>query len=134
LVSAELFGTEPTANPAPRSLTAIRTDVGEALRVEATTRRGGDNAPQVLQLVDLYLEMASHPKRDTSPLLNDLGQQVRLRLQTVRDRIQRRLAQKGPAAKKNVKPATAETKEEDRVLAQQVAPAGAGARRNAVGQ
>src|SRR6478735_2623481 len=106
-LSSGLFAAE-SAKPAkpstPRSLTAIRTDVADALRAEATTRRSGDNTPQVMRLVDLYLEMAGHPKRDTSPLINDLGQQVRIRLQSVRDRVERRLADKNPKAKKTAKP------------------------------
>jgi hypothetical protein len=123
---------EPAAPPAQRSLTAIRTDVSDALRAEATTRKNGDNTPQVMRLVDLYLEMAAHPRRDTSPLLNDLGQQVRLRLQTIRERVERRIADKHPAAKKNSKPASAETKAENRVLAQQAPPAGAGGQQQGV--
>jgi hypothetical protein len=119
----------------PRSLTAIRTDVSDALRAEATTRRSGDNTPQVMRLVDLYLEMAAHPRRDTSPLLADLGEQVRLRLKTVRERVERREPEKNSLAKKSPKPAAVADKAEGRVLAQQVPPAGAaGNQRNAVGQ
>src|SRR3954452_19463426 len=129
-----LIGAEPPAVPAQRSLTAIRTDVSDALRAEAMTRKNGDNTPQGMRLVDLYLEMAAHPRRDTSPLLADLGQQVRLRLQTVRERVERRIAEKNPGAKKSPKPAKIADKGESRVLAQQVAPPGAaGAQRNAVG-
>src|SRR5215470_1716563 len=92
-----LVASEPAAAPTVRSLTAIRTDVSSSLRAEATTRRTGDNTPQVMRLVDLYLEMAGDPRRDTSPLLNDLGEQVRIRLQTVRDRVERRISEKNPA-------------------------------------
>src|SRR5262249_5159429 len=60
----------------PRSLTAIQTDVRSALTAEAKSRRAGNNAPDVLRLVDLYLEMATHPKRDKSAMLDELGQQV----------------------------------------------------------
>jgi hypothetical protein len=135
MFTSGLVAAEPPAKPAPRSLTAIRTDVSGALRAEATTRKNGDNTPQVLRLVDLYLEMAADPRRDTSPLLADLGQQVRLRLQTIRERVARRIPDKSSLAKKNPKPATVADKEEGRVLAQQVPPAGAaGAQRNAVGQ
>ena len=89
----------------------------------------------MLRLVDLYLEMAAHPQRDHSPLLNDLGQQVRLRLQTVRNRVERRIPEKKSLAKKSPKPTTVASSTENRVLAQQVPPAGAaGAQRNAVGQ
>src|SRR5882672_2936464 len=96
-----LLAAEPAAAPTQRSLTAIRTDVSDALRAEATTRKSGDNTPQVMRLVDLYLEMAAHPRRDTSPLLNDLGQQVRLRLQTVRERVERRSSDTNSLAKKS---------------------------------
>lgn len=132
--TTSVVATEPAAAPTPRSLTAIRTDVSDALRAEATSRRGGDNTPQVMRLVDLYLEMAGHPRRDNSPLLADLGLQVRLRLQTVRERVERRISEKNSLAKKSPKPATVADKAERRVLAQQVAPPGAaGAQRNAVG-
>jgi hypothetical protein len=134
LFTSGLVAAESAAPSPPRSLTAIRTDVSDALRAEATTRRKGDNTPQVLRLVDLYLEMAAHPKRDHSPLLNDLGEQVRLRLATVRDRVERRVGEKNPVAKKSAKPSTVAAKAEGRVLAQ-VPPAGAaGAQRNVVGQ
>src|SRR5262249_5678458 len=106
LFISELIAAEPTEKRAPRSLTAIRTDVSDALRAEATTRKKGDNTPQVMRLVDLYLEMAADPRRDTSPLIADLGQQVRLRLQTVREKVERRIPDKGSLAKKNSKPAT----------------------------
>jgi hypothetical protein len=133
LFTSGVDATEPAAAPTPRSLAAIRTDVSDALRAEATTRRTGDNTPQVMRLVDLYLEMAGHPRRDTSPLLADLGQQVRLRLQTVRDQVKRRIPGNNSLAKKSPKPATVD-KAESRVLAQQVAPPGAaGAQRNAIG-
>jgi hypothetical protein len=135
LSTAWLVAAEPVKAPVPRSLTAIRTEVSDALRAEATTRRNGDNTPQVLRLVDLYLEMAAHPQRDHSPLLNDLGQQVRLRLATVRERVERRIPEKKSLAKKSPTPATVASPTENRVLAQQVPPAGAaGAQRNAVGQ
>ena len=133
LFMSALFAAESDAPPPPRLLTAIRTDVSEALRAEATTRRTGANTPQVLRLVDLYLEMAAHPKRDHSPLLNDLGEQVRLRLASVRERVERRVAEKNPVAKKSVKPSTV-AKAKGRVLAQ-VGPGGAaGVQQNAVGQ
>src|SRR3954469_9574028 len=106
LLTTGVVATEPVPAPAPRSLTAIRTDVSEALRAEATTRRAGDNTPQVMRLVDLYLEMAGHPRRDTSPLLVDLGQQVRLRLQTIRERVERRIPVPNSVAKKSPKPTT----------------------------
>src|SRR5215207_4541195 len=135
LFTTGVRATEPAKAPTPRSLTAIRTDVSDALRAEATTRRTGDNTPQVLRLVDLYLEMASHPRRDTSPLLADLGQQVRLRLATVRDRVERRIPATELAEKKSVRPESVATKVESRVLAQQVPPAGAaGGQRGAAGQ
>jgi hypothetical protein len=135
MLTSWLLAAEPPAKPDSRSLTAIRTDVSDALRLEATTRKNGDNTPQVMRLVDLYLEMAADPRRDTSPLLTDLGQQVRLRLQTVRERVERRIPDKKSLAKKSPKPLTVADKGDDHVLAQQVAPAGAaGGQQNAVGQ
>jgi hypothetical protein len=135
VMTSGLVAAEQTVKPTSRSLTAIRTDVSDALRAEATTRRAGDNTPQVLRLVDLYLEMASHPRRDSSPLLADLGQQVRLRLATVRERVERRIPEKESAAKKNVNPAPVVDTAENRVLAQQIPAAGAaGAGQGAVGQ
>jgi hypothetical protein len=134
LFTLQLIASEPAGVP-PRSLTAIRTDVSEALRAEATTRRTGNNTPQVLRLVELYLEMAEHPRRDNSPLLADLGQQVRLRLATVRDRVERRIPKKNPVAKNSRTPATVTAAAESRVLAQQAPPGGAaGGQQGAVGQ
>lgn len=134
LFATGLLASEPPKAPTQRSLTAIRTDVSDALRAEATTRKNGDNTPQVMRLVDLYLEMAAHPKRDASPLLADLGQQVRLRLQTVRERVGKRIADKKPNAKKKAKPPTTVTKTDREVLAQQAPQAGAGAQQGAAGQ
>jgi hypothetical protein len=124
-MAPNLFAADPPPAAAPRSLTALRTNVSDALRAEATTRKSGDNTPQLMRLVDLYLEMAGHPQRDTSPLLNDLGQQVRIRLQTVRDRIERRIGDKNPKAKKPAKPAAVTAEQDDHVLAQQAPQAGA---------
>jgi hypothetical protein len=103
----------------PRSLTVIQTDVRAALRAEAETRRAGHNAPQVLRLVTLYREMASHPQRDKSPMLKELGQQVRSRLATVRERIKRQIADgKKPVTPKSI--SSASNRLAERVLAQQV--------------
>lgn len=123
-IAPYLFAADPPPASSPRSLTTIRTDVSDALRAEATTRKSGDNTPQVMRLVDLYLEMAGDPRRDASPLLNDLGEQVRIRLQTVRDRIDRRAGDKGSSAKRTAKPAKVTSKQEHRVLAQQAPQAG----------
>jgi hypothetical protein len=134
LFATGVFAAETAAAPPQRSLTAIRIDVSDALRAEATTRKNGDNTPQIMRLVDLYLEMAAHPRRDTSPLIADLGQQVRLRLQTIRERVERRIAEKNPGAKKNSKPASVAAKAESRVLAQQAPPAGAGGQQGVAAQ
>src|SRR3954464_430600 len=77
------------ATNAPRFLTAIQGDVHAALRDEASTRRAGDNTPQVLRLVDLYREIAAHPQHEKSFVLRELGQQVRARLTTLKDHINR---------------------------------------------
>jgi hypothetical protein len=132
LFTTGLIATEPVAKPKTRSLTEIRKDVSDALRAEATARKTKRNTSQVLRLVDLYLEMASHPNRDTSPLLTELGVQVRLRLLTVREQIKQRISEKAAQAKKNSKPATVAAKDDSQVLDQQ-APA-AGAQQGAVGQ
>jgi hypothetical protein len=57
---------------------------------------------------------------------------VRLRLATVRDRVERRIPQKKSVPKKAEKPKTVATKSEEQVLAQQAPPAGV--RQGAVGQ
>jgi hypothetical protein len=87
-----------------------------------------------MRLVDLYLEMAAHPRRDVSPLLADLGEQVRLRLKTVRERVERRLPDKKSLAKKNAKPASVAANAENQVLAQQIPPARAGGQQRAGAQ
>jgi hypothetical protein len=122
------------AKKEPRSLTAIQTDIRAALTAEAKSRRKGDNAPDVLRLVDLYLEMATHPQRDKSAMLNELGQQVRARLETIRDRLNRQIADAKRADKSRNAPATAAPPKEDRVLAQQVPAPNAGNARQGVGQ
>jgi hypothetical protein len=127
-----------SAKKEPRSLTAIQTDIRAALTAEAKSRRKGDNAPDVLRLVDLYLEMATHPERDKSAMLNELGQQVRARLVTIRDRSNRQIADAKRAEKIRKAPATVATPvatpKDDRVLAQQLPAQNAGNARQGVGQ
>jgi hypothetical protein len=114
------------SHPNHRSISAIRIDVSRALRAEALTRRTGNNAPEVVRLIDLYREMADHPQRDRSPTLQELGVQVRLRLETVRKRIERRNSTtKRIAADRNLPAAAA--KPATQVLAQQLPPPAAGA-------
>lgn len=110
---------------APRSLTAIRADVSAALRAEASTRRSGNNRPEVLRLVDLYREMAGHPQHSTSAVLQEMGLQVRARLRTVHDRIDRKLSDANRTSK-NQKVPRGPALPETRVLAQQLPPPGAG--------
>jgi hypothetical protein len=115
----------------PRSLSAIQTDVSASLRAEALTRRAGDNTPQVVRLIDLYREMAGHPQRDKSATLKELGQQLRSRLITVHDHIQRQLTDaKNSAKHRKVAAATALPKQH--VVAQQLPP-GAGPANQAAG-
>src|SRR5688572_30323767 len=56
-----------------RSLSAIQDDLHDALRAEALTRRQGQNASEVIRLVELYREMAAHPKRHDSRFLARMG-------------------------------------------------------------
>lgn len=123
-----------TKQPA-RSLTAIQTDVRAALTAEAKSRRDGNSVPQILRLVDLYLEMATHPKRDKSAMLDELGQQVRSRLVTIRDRINRQITDAKRADKSRKASGSVAATQENRVLAQQVpAPPNAGNARQGIGQ
>jgi hypothetical protein len=107
-------------HPPARSLSAIQVDVHAALRSEAATRRLGDNASQVVRLIDLYREMAAHPKRHSSLFLRRLGLQLRARLENVRDHMERQdsLPERGANATKVRLPALAAPKA--RVLAQQM--------------
>lgn len=73
----------------PRSISAIQSDIHVALREEASTRRSGDNTPQVLRLIELYREMAAHPQHEASFALRELGQQVRARLITIKGHVNR---------------------------------------------
>jgi hypothetical protein len=114
----------PQVTKEHRSLSAIRLDVSAALKAEATTRRSGSNAPEVLRLVELFREMAAHSDRDTSAVLKKLGQQVRSRLMTVRDRIERQIAREN-RSKRNLTPPHSAAAQETHVLAQQLPPAGA---------
>jgi hypothetical protein len=108
-----------------RSLSVIQVDVRNALRAEASTRRLGPNTPQVIRLIELYREMASHPKRDTSRFLAQMGLRLRARLEQVRDHIERKTSRQDRPANKN-KMTHSVAPPETHVLAQQVAaPAGA---------
>jgi hypothetical protein len=122
-----------TKQPA-RSLTAIQTDVRAALTAEAKSRRDSNSVPQILRLVDLYLEMATHPKRDKSAMLDELGQQVRSRLVTIRDRINRQITDAKRADKSRKASGAAAAPQENRVLAQQVPAPNAGNARQGIGQ
>jgi hypothetical protein len=82
--------------------------------------------PEVVRLVDLYREMAAHPKRDQSAFLMKLGMRVRSRLKEVRDQIERRYSQLGRDAKQKRSVSTLEVPETN-VLAQQVAVQAGGA-------
>jgi hypothetical protein len=107
-----------------RSLSAIQADLRKALRAEAISRRTGQNTPEVIRLVELYKEMAEHPKRDTSLVLKRMGLRLRSRLKELRDHIERETSRQDRNKNKNDESADL-TAPEDRVLAQQVAPGGA---------
>jgi hypothetical protein len=106
-----------------RSLTAIQRDVYAALREEAVSRREGPNAAEVIRLVELYREMAAHPKRDESKFLAELGLKVRARLRDVCQHIERKHARAGRPAK-NQADAPADVIPETHVLGQQLGPGG----------
>jgi hypothetical protein len=89
-----------------RSLSAIGRDVRVALRMEASSRVAGQNVPEVIRLIELYRELASHPKSGNSLLLRKLGLQLRTRLENVRDRIERQHARLGKRAKNKETPST----------------------------
>jgi hypothetical protein len=113
-----------------RALSAIRIDVHAALRAEALTRKRGQNTAEVVRLIDLYREMAAHPKRDTSVSLTELGLSVRSRLKKASEEIERQTARSAQAAKKNevqrARAIPASVMPQTRVLAQQIGvPAGA---------
>jgi len=118
---------------APRSISAIQATVHAALREEASTRRAGNNTPQVLQLVDLYREMAAHPQRDTSIALRELGQQVRARLVSVKDHVNRHSGPTIGKTTKGVKTPTSLAAPANHLLAQQL-PAPAKPANNAANQ
>jgi hypothetical protein len=79
----------PNADRAHRSVTAIKMDVRDGLRAEALSRRLGPNPSHVLNLIDLYREIAAHPKRDQGVVLMKLGLQLRSRLKRISDQIER---------------------------------------------
>lgn len=103
-----------------RSISALQADVSAALTAEAKSRRVGDNTRDVLRLIELYCEMAAHPQHDSSASLKELGLQVRSRLVTVRDRVERRISDPKRSVKNQKIPRTADP--ETRVLAQQAPP------------
>jgi hypothetical protein len=107
-----------------RSLSAIQVDLRAALGAEASSRRLGPNTSHVIRLIDLYREMAAHPKRDSSLVLKQLGLRLRSRLQKVSDHIERQSSRVKRDVKKSAPPAL--TAPEASVLAQQLpAPGGA---------
>jgi hypothetical protein len=110
-------------NASHRSLSDIRRDVHTALRSEALSRRLGPNAPEVIDLVELYRELAAHPKRDSSGLVAQLGLQLRSRLTRVRDHIERKSSQPDRQANKRQAPPNL-IAAEHQVLAQLGAVAG----------
>jgi hypothetical protein len=114
------------SNLRPRSISAIRLDVRAALIAEAESRRAGDNTAEVLRLVDLYHELAVHPLRDTSLVVRQLGQQLRSRLETVRDHIRRHISAAKAHEKKQDIPLVLVSPAKT-VLAQQIAPPGGAA-------
>lgn len=112
---------ERPSTPAARAISVIRADVFAALKAEASTRKTGDNTPQVLRLIDLYCEMAAHPQRDKSEVLNDLGQQVRLRLETDREHILHKISAHKPGTTLAAQPSPIAIAVKPPVLAQQLA-------------
>jgi hypothetical protein len=131
IFTGSALASEPASDPKaakreqnePRSLTLIQRDVHTALREEALSRRRGPNVQEVVRLIDLYREMAAHPKRDESAMLAEIGLKVRGRLNDVCEHINR----KNAAAKKNTKKKTdvpADVVPTDQVLGQQVGPNG----------
>jgi hypothetical protein len=106
-----------------RSLSAIQDDLHDALRAEALTRRQGQNVSEVVRLVELYREMAAHPKRDNSLVLARMGLRLRSRLEKVSDHIERHSARQNRNAKKKELRADLAVPDTP-VLAQQFAGAG----------
>ncbi len=94
-----------SADLSHRSLSAIQVDVRAALHAEATSRRLGPNTSDVIRLIDLYREMAAHPKRDRSLMLKQIGSRLRSRLEKVSDHIERKSSRAMQDGKKTTSPA-----------------------------
>lgn len=135
LAAGPVLATEPTSDSKSagqdqaqsRSLTAIQRDVYAALRAEALSRRQGPNVAEVVRLMDLYREMAAHPKRDQSALIAELGLKVRSRLVDVCEHIERKNSATKKDTLKNAKKkptAPADVIPSDQVLGQQLVPNG----------
>jgi hypothetical protein len=105
-------------------LNALQADVHAALRAEALTRAQGPNVAEARRLVELFRELAAHPKRDESRIVRELGMKLRSRLREVAGHIERRTKSADRVVKKTATPPTVATPASP-VLAQQV-PAGAG--------
>jgi hypothetical protein len=115
----------PGGDAPHRSISAIQIDLRAALGAEASSRRSGPNAPEVIRLIELYREMAAHPKRDSSLVLKQLGLRLRSRLVKVNDYIDRKVSRANRDEKKGAPRALKVP--ESNVLAQQMpAPGGAG--------
>jgi hypothetical protein len=105
--AAESQSAPPTAGDDSgrhRSFSAIDDDLHEALRAEAVSRRQRENTREVIRLIELYREMAAHPKRHSSPLLAQMGLRLRSRLEKVREHVERQLAREERNAKKKDPP------------------------------
>ncbi len=114
----------PGADVPRRSISAIQIDLRAALRAEAASRRLGPDTSDVVRLIDLYREMAAHPKRDSSLVLKQLGLRLRSRLEKISDDVERQVAGANRNAKKGP---PAVRLPESTVLAQQLPmPGGAG--------
>lgn len=131
MVAACAAAAEPQSASSPaldaglphRSLSAIQADVHAALRSEALSRREGPNAPEVIRLIDLFREMAAHPKRNQSASLRQLGLSVKSRLEKVGEHIERQTNRAEQRAKNLPDRRLPQT----HVLAQQGAPPVGGA-------
>jgi hypothetical protein len=113
------------ASLAHRPLVAIQRDVHAALRAEALARRRSPNSADVWRLVDLYLELAAHPKRDESGQARNLSLKLRSRLMEVSEHIERRSGRAARLAKTEA--VSSFVGPDTHVLAQQVVVAGGAA-------
>lgn len=93
LITTHVMLSRPVA--AETSLTSLRHQVSEQLKVAATTQSGAEQDDSIASLCDLYVVLRSDPRYETSEMLKGTAMKVRRRLLTVSRKREIRLNREG---------------------------------------